>query len=229
MTHSKPDGVSVSFKPSGVALDYGQSDEDLARADLYGILSELFGAPPSDQFFNRLAASPKVSPDDPQTALTMAWQSLVEKAAVTSPADIREEFESLFIAVGKPDIVSNASFYLAGALNQQPLVDLRLALDQLGIERDPESSETEDHFAAVCEVMRYLVAGELGEHAPPQNLLNLQRDFFSEHLASWVFDYLDAVEVHRASNFYMAASTFARIFFEIERQAFDIYQAGDSG
>jgi TorA maturation chaperone TorD len=216
---------AVTLQPSLTATDLGQSDEDLARADLYGLLAELFGAPPSDHFFNRLAASPKPNDDEPDTPLTAAWRQLVLSAAEQSPAVIREEFNALFVAVGKPEVVANASFYLAGSLNQQPLVDIRHALADLGIERDPSASETEDHIAALCEVMRFLVAGELDGDGPPMDLLSTQRAFFSQHIAPWAFDFFDAVGAHRQAQVYRSVADFARAFLEVEQQAFDIYAA----
>ncbi len=218
-------GTAVEFQPARRALDHGQSDEDLMRADVYGLLAELFASPPSDGFFNRMAASPKPSADEPATPLTDAWGMVLSRAEAQAPAVIREEYKALFVAVGKPDVVANASFYLHGALNGAALVDIRETLAGLGLERDPASAETEDHIAAVCEVMRFLVAGELDESGPPRNLLVAQADFFHRHLASWVFDFLDAVEGHRAASFYGAVAGFARAFFEVERQAFDIYAA----
>ncbi|WP_197711962.1 TorD/DmsD family molecular chaperone [Polynucleobacter necessarius] len=62
-----------------------------------------------------------------------------------------------FISVGKPNVVLNASFYLAGHLNERPLVNIRRALEGLGLESADEVTETEDHLSALCEVMRYLI------------------------------------------------------------------------
>jgi TorA maturation chaperone TorD len=226
-SESKVSQSSVRIQPASVALDHGQSDEDLARADLYGLLAELFGAPPPDALFNRIAASPKANADDPDTPLTRAWRDLVGASASLAPVAIRAEYSALFEAVGKPEVVPNGSFYLAGALNQRPLVELREALAQFGIERDPQATETEDHIAAVCEVMRFLVAGELtDEGGAPIDLLAAQRQFFQGHLGNWVFDFLQALEQHRHAAFYAAVAQFARAFFEVEQQAFDIYSAG---
>jgi TorA maturation chaperone TorD len=225
MSGSTREQAGVAMQPVMAGADHGQSDEDLARADLYGLLAELFGSPPTDHFFNRLAASPKSSDDEPDTPLTQAWHQMVKRAAEMQPAVVREEFNALFLAVGKPEVVSNASFYLAGSLNQQPLVDIRHALADLGIERDPGTSETEDHFAALCEVMRFLVAGELDGDGPPMDLLSTQRTFFSQHLSPWAGDFFDAIERHRSADLYKAVAGFARAFFEVEQQAFDIYAA----
>ncbi len=220
----------VKIQPAAVALDHGQSDEDLARADLYGLLAELFGAPPSDSLFSRIAASPKASPEDPDTPLTRGWREVVQVASHLAPVAIRAEYSALFEAVGKPEVVPNASFYRTGALNQRPLVELREFLASIGIERDPSASETEDHIAAVCEVMRFLVAGEMAQEdgGVPMNTLLAQQSFFQEHIACWVFDFLATLESHRHAEFYAAVAQFARAFLEVEQQAFDIYSAGSS-
>ena len=58
------DFQQINLVSPSAALDHGQSEEDLARADTYGLIAELFAAPPSDVFFSRLAASPKPDPAD---------------------------------------------------------------------------------------------------------------------------------------------------------------------
>ena len=48
----------------------------------------------------------------------------------------------------------------------------------MGLTRDDSMSETEDHFAYLCEVMRYLIAGD---DVAVANLTR-QREFFSNHI-----------------------------------------------
>ena len=55
------DGKKMAFTPKVVASDLGYSEEDLARADTYGLLAEWFARAPTDDFFNRLATSPAIS------------------------------------------------------------------------------------------------------------------------------------------------------------------------
>ena len=218
------DFQKINLVAPSAALDHGQSEEDLARADTYGLIAELFAAPPSDVFFSRMAASPKPDPAD-DAPLTVAWRGLLTVAIEQAPVASRAEYDALFYSVGKPEIMLNGSFYLAGAQNRAPLVELRSDLALLGIERDPSSSETEDHLSGLCEVMRYLVAGDSEPDASGRSLLEQQQVFFQKHLGGWVFDCLDQLERHPKSVFYAAVAQFARCFFEIERQAFDIFGA----
>lgn len=95
----------------------------------------------------------------------------------------------------------------------------------MGIERDPSSSETEDHIASLCEVMRYLVAGDWDADVNGRSLLEQQQTFFQVHLRDWVFELLERIDTHPKARFYAAVAQFARGFFEIEQQAFDIFGA----
>ena len=77
--------------------------------------------------------------------------------------------------VGKPELVLYGSHYLSGFLNEKPLAALRGALAALGLARDDAMPETEDHVAYLCEVKRYLIAGD---DVTVSNLTR-QRAFFS--------------------------------------------------
>jgi TorA maturation chaperone TorD len=65
---------------------------------------------------------------------------------------------------------------MAGHLNERPLVNIRKALEEFGLESAQEVTETEDHISALCEVMRYLIAGDDVEVS---NLTN-QKVFFNK-------------------------------------------------
>src|SRR6185436_1564780 len=106
---------------------------------------------------------------------------LVDAARRLGREQIAREFDRLFQAVGKPEIFLYGSFYIAGRLNEKPLVALRHTLRELGIARNDAVSETEDHIASVCEVMRYLIAGD---DVATSNLAT-QRRFFDVHLRPW--------------------------------------------
>ena len=78
--------------------------------------------------------------------------------------------------------------------------------------------ETEDHVAYVCEVMRYLIAGDDAEVA---NLAR-QREFFNEHVQPWLPSLCDAIGAHPKAHFYAALAEFTRAFASIEAQGFDM-------
>jgi len=210
----------MGFVPASVATDPGFSDEDLARADTYGLLAEWFIRQPSDDLFNRLAGSPAVDAAD-QTDLANAWRDLIATVAATAPADAAAEFQNLFVAVGKPLVALHASVYVGGAMNQPILVDLRNDLAAMGLESNPDLGETEDHFSTLCEIMRYLIAAP----DPKGSTLAQQQHFFSTYLQPWMDSFFDALQDQPQAKVYGAVGGFARAFFAIERQAFDIFSA----
>nr|WP_315128613.1 molecular chaperone TorD family protein [uncultured Polynucleobacter sp.] len=157
--------------------------EDLARADLYGLIARLFHQPPDQELLDQIAAS---IPDGEETKaedapLAKVWHSVVEVAKNNPAKAWHEEFDRNFISVGRPNVILNGSFYMAGHLNEKPLVDIRRDLDTFGLESAEEVTETEDHLSALCEVMRYLIAGDDVEIS---NLTN-QRAFFNSHIRTW--------------------------------------------
>ena len=194
-------------------------DDELARAEVYGLLAALFQAAPSPELYAQLQVAVTQAP----VAGGFLEHSFSELVAASRrlPLDaVRTEYAALFEAIGRPEVFLYASYFVAGALNEKPLVVLRDALRALGIERDPMILETEDHIACLCEVMRYLIAGDeiaLGS-------LSTQKHFFDTQLRPWADDLWDALEVHPKSDFYRALAAFARDFFSVEAQAFDMLE-----
>ena len=194
--------------------------EDLARADLYGLIARLFHLPPDQELLDQIAAS---IPDGQEVnaeeaPLAKVWHSVVELAK-SNPADAwREQFNLNFISVGRPNVILNGSFYMAGHLNERPLVEIRRALETFGLESAHEISETEDHISALCEVMRYLIAGDDVEIS---NLTN-QGVFFNDHIRPWYDELCDAIEGIPEMHLYHPVAALTREFLAIEGQSFDM-------
>ncbi|MDB5884840.1 MAG: cytoplasmic chaperone TorD family protein, partial [Polaromonas sp.] len=120
--------------------------------------------------------------------------------------------------VGKPEVYLFGSHYLSGFLNEKPLAALRTDLAALGLARDAAMSETEDHPAYLCEVMRYLIAGDDVEVAN----LTRQLAFFSGHVQPWFPMMCDAVMHHPKARFYRSLAAFTQAFINVEAQGFDM-------
>jgi TorA maturation chaperone TorD len=101
---------------------------------------------------------------------------------------------------------------------EKPLVELRNDLARLGLARSEAMAESEDHIAALCEVMRYLIASDDVLNAN----LATQQAFFSAHMQSWVVRFCDTVAAAPAARFYRPVAALAKAFFEVEMQAFDM-------
>jgi len=188
--------------------------EETARADLYGLLASLFYAPPPQAMLDAIAAAG----NEGDGVLQQAWKDVTAACVAASAEQVREEYEALFIGVGKPDVILYGSYYLAGFMMEKPLAALRTDLARLGLERDQQVTESEDHIATLCEVMRYLIASDDALHAN----IATQKQFFGQHLQPWAQQLCEAIEAHPQAAFYAPVARLAKTFFEVEMQAFDM-------
>jgi len=192
-------------------------DEETARAELYGLLAALYYAPPTPELLAQLRVAATEAPAS-GGFLEEPWRALVGAARELGDEAIAREYNALFGGVGKPEVYLFGSHFLSGFLNEKPLAKLRSTLAGLGLDRDDTMPETEDHIAYLCEVMRYLIAGD---DVAVANLTR-QRDFFSEHLQPWVMQMCDAVSQHPKARFYATLAEFTRAFMGVEMQGFDM-------
>ena len=192
-------------------------DEETARAELYGLLAQLFYAPPGPE----LLANLRVAATEAPAAggfLEEPWRALVGVARELRDDAINDEYNALFGGVGKPEVYLYGSHYLSGFLNEKPLARLRTELASLGLARDEAMSDTEDHIAYLCEVMRYLIAGD---DVAVANLAR-QQSFFAAHLQPWVAPLCDAIARQPKARFYVAVAELTRAFASVEAQGFDM-------
>jgi TorA maturation chaperone TorD len=192
-------------------------DEETARAELYGLLAALYYAPPAPELMAQLRVAVTEAPA-PGGFLEEPWRALVGAARELDDASIATEYVTLFGGVGKPEVYLFGSFYLSGFLNEKPLAALRADIAELGLARDDAMSETEDHFAYLCEVMRYLIAGD---DVAVANLTR-QQAFFASHVQPWVLRMCDALQAHPKARFYAAVAGLTRAFVAVEAQGFDM-------
>jgi TorA maturation chaperone TorD len=204
----------MSAAPVLVAL---QDKEEAARADLYGLLARLWAGPPDAALLRQFEQAPAPAPG---AYLTAAWQELSNALRATTPEAAAGEYNTLFLGVGKPEVFLYGSYYLSGFLHETPLVALRDELASLGLVRDAAAGETEDHIAFLCEVMRYLVAGDDVQRCN----LERQRRFWRAHLQPWIDRVCDAVQAHEAAGVYAAVAGFTRAFAQVETQALDMIE-----
>jgi TorA maturation chaperone TorD len=195
-------------------------DEETARAEIYGLLAQLYYAPPTPELLAALRVAVTDAPAQ-GAFLEEPWRALVGVARALEERAIADEYDTLFGGIGKPEVYLFGSHYLTGYLNEKPVARLRDALAALGLGRDEAAMpETEDHIAYVCEVMRYLIAGD---DVAVANLTQ-QRAFFGEYLQPWVNDLCDALGAHPKANFYAVLANFTRAFISVEAQGFDMLQ-----
>jgi TorA maturation chaperone TorD len=128
-------------------------DEETARAELYGLLALMYYAPPAPDLIAQLRVAVTEAPAA-GGFLEEPWRVLVGVARELDDASIAAEYTTLFGGVGKPEVYLFGSFYLSGFLNEKPLAALRADIAELGLTRDEAMSETEDHFAYLCDALQ---------------------------------------------------------------------------
>ena len=201
-------------------LNFSTADdsEELARAELYGLLARLWLAPPDAALREQFDVAVTQAPQ-PGAFLEGPWQTLVAAMRTTTPQQAAEEYDALFLGVGKPEVFLYGSFYLTGFLNEKPLAQLRDELTKMGLARSGNRHETEDHVSALCDVMRFLIAGDADT---PPAALDLQHEFFRRHIEPWYAGLATVIIGANQTNFYKHVAHFMREFFAIENAAFDI-------
>lgn len=192
-------------------------DEETARAEVYGLLAQLFYAPPPPGLLEAIRAAPTEAPAS-GGFLEEPWRQLVGAAREAPDSAAAEEYAALFGGVGRPELYLFGSHYLAGFLNEKPLARLRTDLAALGLDRDEQMPETEDHISYLCEVMRYLIAGD---DVAVANLAR-QSEFFAAHVQPWAPQMCDAIAAHPKAKFYAALAAFTKAFIDVEAQGFDM-------
>lgn len=187
--------------------------EDQARANFYALLSRLFYAPPDAGFLAALGSADELQADD--EALAKAWSELCAAAAAGDGETLREEFETTFVGTGKAPITLYASAYSLKYSNETPLAHLRSELARLGLARRSDAGEPEDHIAALCDVMRHLIAEQ-------QVDLSVQKQFFERWIRPNFEPLCAAIERSELGAFYKSAGRLAKTFFSLEQSAFEM-------
>lgn len=195
----------------------GPADADeLARAEVYGLLARLWLAAPDAELLERVAGADSPSPG---AWLDPPWQALVAAMRATTPAEAAAEFDALFGGVGKPELFAYASYHLSGFLNEKPLAALRADLARLDLARDPGAFETEDHVACGFEVMRYLIAGGDAVCNLPS-----QRRYFGDHLQPWVERFCETVAAHPRARLWAALARYTAEYMRVEARGFELFE-----
>ena len=192
-------------------------DEEVARAEMYGLLATLFYQPPDAELLAQLQTAVTEAPEQ-GGFLEEPWRELVAAARSMTAEAIAQEYNALFGGVGKPEVYLFGSHYLSGFLNEKPLVLLRDDLAALGLARNEQMPETEDHVAYLLEVMRFLIAGD------DVVVCNLRRqsEFFARHLQPWLSRLCQAVAAHPRAAFYARLAGLTEAFASVEAQGFDL-------
>ncbi|UCE32683.1 MAG: molecular chaperone TorD family protein [Burkholderiales bacterium] len=189
------------------------NEEETLRAGAYGLLAALLRAAPDQTTLERLRGLDVAErPGEDPVATSLRMLGLA--ARDSRPGGLADEFQALFVGIGRGELVPFGSWYLTGFLMERPLSQLRDDLARLGFERQPDVREPEDHVAALCEVMALLIQDGVAHET--------QREFFERHLGPWLGRFCGDLETARTAVFYRAVGAFGGAFNELEQRYFSM-------
>jgi TorA maturation chaperone TorD len=189
------------------------ASEDALRAQMYRFLARLLAAPADEALLKSVSEM-----EGDETALGKAMLSFAKMARKIDLSQAEEEYHDLFIGVSRGELLPYGSYYLTGFLHEKPLSKLRNDMARLGIARDADRKEPEDHIASLMDMMAGLITGEFGDPAP----LAEQKTFFEAHISSWASHFFADLEGAKSSVLYAALGSIGRSFMEIEATAFSM-------
>lgn len=189
--------------------------EDRARANLYGIISRLYYAPADSNLIAEITrGAGEGSAGAEAGGLVGAWRDLQEGCRSAFPPVLRQEYDSLFVGVGKSEV----SLYLSGYAEPQGpdryLVRLREQLGNWGLGRRHSVFEVEDHISGISDVMRWLIENGYS--------LEEQRGFFESFAYPGVLPFCIALQNAPSANLYKRVAALTWSFFEVEKTAFEM-------
>jgi TorA maturation chaperone TorD len=201
--------MNESSQSTSQALEPGEQ----ARADIYRLLGALLAAPPDAVMVDLLRnIRPAEGADD--AAMTSAWRALQVAADGLDLDRVKDEYFNIFIGLGRGELVPYASFYIHGLLMEKVLASLREELAELGIERQANVTEPEDHAAAVCEIMGMIIS-EHGLHLK-------QAAFFKDYIDLWLGHFFADLGNAETADFYRAVAQLGQQFLAVEQQYFSL-------
>ena len=188
-------------------------EEDRLRGMWYALLGRLLAKPADQEVLGVLS---RLGDDDSE--IGQALHALKAAAAATRVDQIEQEYFDLFVGVGASELMPYGSYYLTGFLHEKPLARLRGEMRRLDIARTEGVAESEDHIAALCEMMAGLITGQFGTPAD----LATQRQFFDDHSGCWAPRFFENLQAAPSAVFYMPVGTLGRLFMAVESQAFEM-------
>ena len=190
-------------------MDTQREQEQTLRTEIYLVFSALFRSAPSEEMIEFLT-SLEVEPSE--SAMQKAWIALQQAAKNSNREALEDEYQDLFIGIGRGEVMPFGSWHMTGAMMEKPLAEIRHDLELLGFERDENVKEPEDHIAALCEVMSMLTGEEE----------DLQQAVFNKHIAPWFNSFTQQLENAESANFYKPAAQLCEAFLTLEQVRFSV-------
>lgn len=195
---------------------------EVARAGAYALLARLMRGPPDGSLLRSLADMS--IPDEGESNLGDAWRTFIALSATVNEQDVYDEFMEIFLGVEAAQVYPYGSVHQSGYFMGSSLAGLRTDLSRLGLAPRSTVHEPEDHIAALCEAMRFMLSDGCNGASTS---LETQAQFFRSHIAPWYGAFTDQLERAPSANYYRSVARFARAFFDVESSSFAPLEAGE--
>jgi len=182
-------------------------EEQRYRASACALLAALLRSPPDAALLTYLQSLSPQS-DAESDELTTAMAALSAAASGRDIERLEDEYNALFIGIGKGEVVPYGSWYQTGFLMEQPLSDLRDDLNRLGFERSTKTHEPEDHVSALLEVFSVMISDAFG--------LSEQQGFFVAHMEPWLKRFFADLAKAGSADFYTHVANFGAAYIKLE-------------
>ena len=192
--------------------------EEQGRADFHALLGRLLQAAPDTRLLAAMAAADEIPPEG-DADLAKAWANLAAASSVMDPEAVRDEYAALFEGVGSAQVSIYSAFYTGATAIDHPRVRIHNDLAALGLAPRDDVTEPEDHWAALFDVMRVLVAGGAGRAPAP---LAEQRRFFQSHLEPGAAIFFRALQAAPSANYYRQVAALGLAFTALETESFHL-------
>jgi len=181
-------------------------DNKIWRAQTYALLANLFSQAPNQDLLDHIAA---IEVTEPESPMGKQWANLVAIVNKLDKSTLETEYQTLFIGVTHGELIPYGSYYQTGFLMEEPLAELRADLAKLGLVKQEDTAEPEDHISAQCDVMRLILMAE-------GTAIVTDKAFFLHHLKPWMINFFTDLAGTENSDFYRVVGEFGKVFINME-------------
>ena len=186
------------------------------RAAAWGILAAPLISAPNSEMLSHYATLGGLFGDERRGDWVAALRALSCAAKRAKAESAADDYQDLFIGLGRGKVVPYGSWHMSGSLMSAPLARLREDLRALGLARGAGVKEPEDHAGALCQAMAMLSADDSALS------FGVQKKFFEAHMSPWLEGFFGEVSARAETPFYRAFGEFGAAFMALEGRYFSM-------
>ena len=195
-----------------------------ARANMYGLLADVYREEPSEAFLSNLR-DPEFS--GTLKALDIPLDDMLDNSPSQQLAeDLAVEYTRIFIGPG-PRISPHESLHVEARYGEEnglwgrPTVAVKKFMEAAGLEVDDKFDGMPDHITVEFEFMQRLLEKEAEAWSKQDlelatNILNIEMKFYDEHLSLWILSFCDKIIENADHAFYKQFAEVTKDFIVFE-------------